>query len=385
MRFRRPVSIWVLLLVLAIAVPPLRAADAETSAAELERLRARITELDQALGKDRERETGLKAELTTAEQSLAQAASASRAAARDLAQQDRRAQDAAKAQARAAQALLGSRLDLARALRAAYMAGSPGPLQLLFRVDDAEALSRSAVDSAALARAMADRLAAVRTQLAQLAQADAELAREREQIELRKTAASKALAELRRAQDGRRERLDELSKRSRDRAGELKQAQSEAVRMQKLIEGLRRALREQPPSKFERGVPLSSLRGRLPWPLRGELLARYGQSKAGGALNWSGIWIKGEEGAPVRAVADGRVIYVGWVQRFGLMVILDHPGEYLSLYGHLRDSSVEVGESVPAGSALAAAGNSGGHEESGLYFEIRKGTEPVDPSRWLAR
>ena len=135
---------------------------------------------------------------------------------------------------------------------------------------------------------------------------------------------------------------------------------------------------------FERGKPFKSLRGRLPWPLEGKLLARFGGLKGGGPLTWNGWWIGAAEGRPVQAVADGRVVYVGWVQRYGLLVILDHPGPYLTLYGHLQENTVEVGQVVSAGGRIGSAGTSGGHERPGVYFEIRQGTTAIDPARWLA-
>jgi murein hydrolase activator len=140
-----------------------------------------------------------------------------------------------------------------------------------------------------------------------------------------------------------------------------------------------------PPTDTYSDKPFSGQRGKLPWPARGKLIARYGQPKAGGKLSWKGHWIGAAEGAPVRAVARGRVVYVGWMHRYGLIVLVEHDGGYYSLYGHAQSATVSVGDSLRAGQVLARAGSTGGHEQPGVYFELRKGTKPIDPRQWLAR
>ena len=124
-------------------------------------------------------------------------------------------------------------------------------------------------------------------------------------------------------------------------------------------------------------------RGRLPWPLKGPLLARYGEDKADPRLSWKGLWIGADEGTPVRAVARGRVAYTGWMSRYGLIVVLEHENGYLTLYGHAATSTRSTGETVAAGDVIATAGDTGGYDKPGLYFEIRKGTDPLNPRDWL--
>lgn len=370
------------LLLFASLVPA--AGDEARREAELKDLRERISRLDREMATDRRSQDVLRRDIETAEQDLSSAARGARDAERAVVDQDRAVQGAQKAREQAEQQVAQRREDLAQALRAHYMAGTPGPLQLLFRVDEASALHRLDADSAALARALQDRLSALRQTVEQLGLAEQTLQREREALDARSAQSREALASLKKAQGQRRERLEALARRGDDRAAELAQARAEQARVQKLLDSLRRALSDSP-MKFERGVPFKTQRGRLPWPLKGPLLARFGAPKNGGPLTWSGWWIGADSGSAVRAVADGRVVYVGRMQRFGLITILDHPGQYLSLYGHLQDAEVEVGETVSAGTRIATAGDSGGHDRSGVYFEIREGADAVDPRPWLAR
>src|SRR3546814_7223781 len=90
-------------------------------------------------------------------------------------------------------------------------------------------------------------------------------------------------------------------------------------------------------------------------------------------LRWNGHWIAAREGAPIQAVAQGRIVYVGWMHRYGLIVLIEHDGGYFTLYGHCQTADVQLGDSVRAGQTIADAGATGGYEQAGVYFEIRKG------------
>ena len=371
------------LLCVASAVPSATGrSDESRQEAELRQLRERIAELGRALTRDRRNQDALRREIESTETEVTAATRRVRQAAAQLKARTREVERAQKARTDAESQVEQRRSDLASALRAHYMAGSPGRIHLAFRLDEASALDRLDVDAGAVSRALQKRLADLHATIEQLRVAQGVLEQEREALEQQSRESREALAALQAAQGQRRERLDELAKRGTDRAAELAQAKAEQARVQKLLDDLRRALKDSP-MKYERGTPFKAQKGRLPWPVKGPLIARYGSSKGGGPLTWTGWWIAAATGAPVRAVADGRAVYVGRMQRYGLMVILDHPGQYLSLYAHLDDTEVEVGETVSAGTRIAAAGSSGGHERSGVYFEIREGTNAIDPRPWL--
>jgi len=94
------------------------------------------------------------------------------------------------------------------------------------------------------------------------------------------------------------------------------------------------------------------------------------------------VFIEAKAGSVVRAVADGRVAFADWFQSFGLLLIVDHGEGYLSLYGHNQSLSKKVGEVVRGGELIAAVGDSGGQNLSGLYFEIRYRGTAEDPAQW---
>ena len=100
------------------------------------------------------------------------------------------------------------------------------------------------------------------------------------------------------------------------------------------------------------------------------------------AIN-NGFNIAAGVGAPVAAVADGRVEFSDQLPGFGQCVILDHGAGYYSLYAHLDRMFVDKGEQIARGQVMAEVGRPSGSEEPQLYFEIRQGRTPLDPGDWL--
>jgi septal ring factor EnvC (AmiA/AmiB activator) len=127
----------------------------------------------------------------------------------------------------------------------------------------------------------------------------------------------------------------------------------------------------------------SALRGQLRLPVRGELIARYG-SKRGDGPSWKGLFIRAPEGAEVKAVAGGQVVFSEWLRGFGNLVIIDHGNQYMTIYGNNQSVLKQAGDVVKTGDVIASAGNSGGNEQSGLYFEMRHQGRAIDPLGWIS-
>lgn len=132
------------------------------------------------------------------------------------------------------------------------------------------------------------------------------------------------------------------------------------------------------------GRAFGSLRGHLRLPVKGDLLAKYG-SKRGDGPSWKGLFIRTAEGADVKAVAGGRVVFADWLRGFGNLIIIDHGSEYLTIYGNNQAVLKHAGDLVKGGDIIASAGNSGGNEQSGLYFEMRHQGRAFDPLEWITR
>lgn len=131
------------------------------------------------------------------------------------------------------------------------------------------------------------------------------------------------------------------------------------------------------------GVSFAQLRGRMRFPVRGELVGRFGAPRAEGGTTWRGVFIRAASGAEVRAVAPGEVVFSDWLRGYGNLIIVDHGGDYLTIYGNNDALLKQLGESINGGEAIANVGASGGGSESGLYFEIRHRGQPLDPMKWV--
>jgi septal ring factor EnvC (AmiA/AmiB activator) len=127
----------------------------------------------------------------------------------------------------------------------------------------------------------------------------------------------------------------------------------------------------------------ASLKGKLAAPVSGKIEARFGAKRPEGGPAWRGMFVKAAEGAEVRAVGPGRVVHADWQRGYGNLIIIDHGGAYLSIYANNQSLLKQVGDMVKAGEPIATAGNTGGNEESGLYFELRYQGKAFDPASWV--
>lgn len=136
------------------------------------------------------------------------------------------------------------------------------------------------------------------------------------------------------------------------------------------------------PQQDNFGKPFASLRGQLRLPVKGELASRFGSRNGDGPTS-RGLFIRAAEGSEVRAVAAGRVVFADWLRGFGNLIIVDHGNQYMTIYGNNQAVLKRAGDLVKAGEAIANAGNSGGNEQSGLYFEMRHQGRAFDPLGWV--
>lgn len=136
-----------------------------------------------------------------------------------------------------------------------------------------------------------------------------------------------------------------------------------------------------PDSNPQDGV-FAKLRGQLRLPIRGELMVKFG-SKRGDGPSSKGLFIRASEGLEVKAVAAGRVIFADWLRGFGNLIIVDHGNQYMTIYGNNQTLFKRPGDMVKSGETISSTGNSGGNEQSGLYFEMRHQGRAFDPLGWV--
>jgi septal ring factor EnvC (AmiA/AmiB activator) len=335
------------------------------------------------VNQDIEKRDRLSVQLRDAELGVQQARRGLEALRAERIASESRLQELEREQAERDRELAAERGALAGELRAAYVNGREEQLKLLLNQQDPAGFGRMLAYYGYFGRARAGRIGNIRDKLEHLALVREKIAAENERLKGLESQQEKELAALRSAQQQRTRTVQAIESQIKSKGGELKRLESQAKGLEKLIADLRKALRNVPVAKQ---APFEPLRGKLPWPVQqGKVLARFGQPRAGGSMRWQGMMIGTERGARVRAPFAGRVVYADWLPGMGLMIVLDHGGGYLSLYGHNEEVFRSVGDAVAAGDVIGAVGDSGGHNQPALYFEVRRGREPVNPENWLQR
>jgi len=124
-------------------------------------------------------------------------------------------------------------------------------------------------------------------------------------------------------------------------------------------------------------------KGRLPWPIAGKLVKKFGSRRSD--TRWDGVLIAAKEGADIRAVTTGKIVFADWLRGYGLLVIIDHGKGYMTLYAFNQSLYKKKGDRVKAGTVIAAVGKSGGRTKSGLYFGVRKRGKAVNPVKWCRK
>jgi len=382
MRSRHLITAVLLMALLPVLAPaPLGAATRQKTQAQLRSLRERIAAMARANSRDARERAQLTTQLRAAELSLGRARDALEDTERDYAAHSAHRTMLAMRRADQARALAAVRTQLAAELRAAYLLGRTGPLELLLEQKDPLDSARLLTYYRYFSRAGADHIAHIQQQVQQLDALDAELARQQATLAGLKQTQQKQLQQLAQARDQRREVLASLTSRTHTRAQRLAQLEDQQAGLTRLLQQLNRAA-QHPSAPSNLTGAFGHLRGKLAWPVAGHIQALFGQARGGG-LTWDGIVIDTRLDAPVHAICAGRVVYADWLPGLGLLVIIDHGNGYLSLYGHNDRLFKAAGQQVAAGEVIAAAGDTGGRAQPQLYFEIRRAGVPLDPRPWF--
>lgn len=175
--------------------------------------------------------------------------------------------------------------------------------------------------------------------------------------------------------------LAKLDKRFSHVKQEHAQLQKDEEQLQKIIA---RVQQIETPSAFSRvRGPFASLKGKLPWPVKGKIINQFGSARA--ASKWDGVVIAAREGTNIHAVSSGKVVYADWLRGYGLLTIINHGNNFLTLYAFSETLYKEEGDQVEAGDPIATVGKSGGRSLSALYFGIRKKSKAINPVRWCKK
>jgi septal ring factor EnvC (AmiA/AmiB activator) len=371
-----------LLLVLAAATPAQDAGRAKIKERELEEVRDRISELKLSMDEiaaDRDR---LTVELQTAEVRIAEKRQRLRELERQRAYSTKRRGELETAIAEREAELDRETAELGAQVRAAYMSGNQEKLKLLLNQRDPATLGRMMTYYGYLNDHRSGNIRTIGDRIRELAELRGQVAAEEARLSDIASQQTRELASVEKAQQERRELLASLQNRLANEGREIDRLAAQEKDLARLIAELTSILSDYPISAEE---PFEEYRGRLTWPVAGTLVHDFGQPRVGGQLKWNGVVLGADRGREVRAVYHGRVAFADWLAGLGLLVIVDHGDGYMTLYGYNETILKRAGDWVAPGDVLATVGDSGGRARPGLYFEIRKGTRPLNPRRWVTR
>jgi septal ring factor EnvC (AmiA/AmiB activator) len=359
-------------------------ANYQTKSAELENLRNRIETLRHSLEGAQQQQGDLRTRLADAEQAIAALDARLKEYDAQLQTHTRRLNELEAEKRRLQDEIDTQSAALGRQLRAAYILGRQDDLKILLNQEDPARLGRQLVYYDYLNRARMRRIENYSVNLKQLAAVTESIGHQVATLETLQTAQREERQLLELGQQTRTKLLAGLNSEIGAKNEELTRLLEDERRLQALLPTLQQSAAAHEPETSGDPAAFATLKGKLPWPSQGPLIAHYDSPRLGGQLKWRGVLIQAAEGAAVRAIAAGRVVFADELRGFGLLVIIDHGDGYMSLYGYNRELHKKAGDRVEAGETIAAVGLNGAEEPAGLYFEIRAHGEPSNPAQWCA-
>lgn len=355
---------------------------AKVKESELEEVRMRIDELKKSMDDSAKERDRLTLELQDLEVKIAEQRTRIKAIERE--------QQHTEAKKQKLDADLGERegqldaesMQLATQVRAAYMSGGQEKIKLLLNQRDPATLGRLMAYYRYLNDYRAQNIAAVTLKIRELDRLRSEIAAEEARLAELARKRYARLGELNAVQESRQNVLASLRQKLLDEGQEVERLAAQEKDLTRLIAELTSILSDYPITSEQ---PFTTHRGKLTWPVAGNLLHDFGQPRVGGAVKWNGVVLGADRGREVRAVYHGRVAFADWLSGMGLLLIVDHGEGYMTLYGYNETILKNAGDWVAPGDVIATVGDSGGQSDAALYFELRQGAKPINPRRWFTK
>jgi murein hydrolase activator len=288
--------------------------------------------------------------------------------------------------------------ELAGQVRAAHAIGYQSKLKLMLNQQDPALSSRMMVYYEHLNKSRLEKLADIQQTVKYLDQLDKDKQTETELLEKnlgQKKSEQAALDDVKKQRNGLVARLNDDFSSEEEQLSLLKESENKLINLIRTLEnepdeGEGNHEVEEPSSDVvsqgnKESFPkltgnFSSLKGKLPLPVRGKLATMFGDPSS--EELWKGVLINAKEGTDIRAVTKGKIAYAGILKGYGLLIIVEHDKDFMTLYAFNQSLYKHKGDWVEAGDVIASVGQSGGRSKPGLYFEIRQNGKPIDPLVW---
>jgi septal ring factor EnvC (AmiA/AmiB activator) len=365
----------------AEASGPKNAAQAK---AKLAAVRGRIADLTGRLGTELKQRDALSARVREADLGITEKRQRLESLDAEEAAAESKRSDLRAEQSRTRAALDSERAALAAEVRTEYMLGRSDEMRLLLNQTNPAEAGRTVTYYGYFAKERAAKIDKIGAEEQRLQDLVAEIDRQTEELKTLRDDAGRQVSDLERARHERGAALAALADQVQSGHEELARLHRQEQAVEGLITELTRVLQDFPVDSHQ---PFGRLRGKLPWPVAGKMTVRYLETRTNGAptaVHPNGVMIETARGAKVRAPFSGRVVYADWLQGMGMLLIIAHGGNYLTLYGHAEVLYKAVGDTVAPGDVIAAMSDAAGAAPQ-LYFEIREGVKAVDPKDWLKR
>jgi len=385
---------------------------AAKSKAELDAIHKKIEALNKELNTSREAHKDAADELKDSEKAISEA----NRKLHQLNQQEKKNRETL-ASLEKQQASLLEKLDtqqqlLGKQLYQQYLHGQQNHLQIILQQEDPNEIARQLHYFSYVSKARTELIDGMQDNLKQMTEINEKTNEALKEIEALKIAQEEERKSLVSQKAERSKVLKKLSTQIANQRNEINKLKRDEKRLSSLVTRLAKIAREQaaakrrqaeaankptdsktapsktiaknqalPSSQYD-GSNFAALKGKLNLPVRGEVTNRYGAARQDTGVSWKGLFIRAAEGAEVKSVAKGSVVFADWLRGFGNLIIIDHGDGYMSLYGNNQSLLKNLGDDVKGGDTIASVGNTGGNESSGLYFELRRQSKPFDPMAW---
>jgi septal ring factor EnvC (AmiA/AmiB activator) len=363
-------------------LPAQQPADREQAEIQLKEILGEIDELSKQLTASRTAHRGEQSKLRELDLAMQQANIKYRGLQK---QESRHRQELAGLERRRQEFLdgLDARMaQLAEQLRSSYRSGRQSRMKLVLNQDDPVKLARMLAYYDYFNRAQVDRISELRSALSTLDRMQDTIDQELARVGQVREQQLEVLAELESQRDDRASLLAQLTEQIDSEQARLEELQQNRKDLEALLERLSDVLADIP-SDLGNHASLPRQKGRLAMPLKGPVKQAFGQSRGGG-LRWQGWLIGAPAGSEVQNIAYGRVAFADWLRGYGLLIIIDHGDEFMSLYGQNESLLHDAGDWVEPGEPISIVGSNPG-DGQGLYFELRRKGKAQDPAVWLKR
>lgn len=355
----------------------------DASQEQLEQLKKNIKEINQWLTKANKEKSGLSKELERQEKEINRVSKSIRAINLEISQQVKDLKQLNTQNKQQKASLNRQKSFLIKQLRTAYLQGNQPAIKMLLDDDAPQDIARYMHFFSYINDARNEKITAFQASLAQLKTTEKRILKQQTKLNKNRHTLETERKNLRQNRKKRKKVLAQLGKNIKNNAQRLTKMNADRTRLTKLLNELEENVVSIPTPA--NATPFKQQKYKLPWPSRGKVIARFGSRIAQGKLKLNGIRIATKENSKVEAIHHGRVIFSNWIRGFGLLIIIDHGDNFMSLYGNNKSLVKETGDWVGPGDTIAYSNESSTKNESGLYFEIRKNGKPLNPSQWLRK